>query len=91
MPKPGSHGYSVKELSNLSFGQMGFTSITDTNAHAGTFVAIKAVHGDAVISTATSSIGDNLPTSMTVLEGDVIYGAFSSITLTSGKVLAYNG
>jgi len=91
MPKPGLHGYAVKEIENLSFGQFGFTTISDTNAHAGTFVAIKAVDADAVISTATSSIGDNLPASMTVLEGDVIYGAFSSITLASGKVLAYNG
>jgi hypothetical protein len=84
--------YQTKEASNIMLGQLGFDAITDTAAHTGsTWVAFKAVHGDAVISSATSDIGDNLPSAMTLSEGDVVYGMFSAVTLSSGKILAYRG
>jgi len=81
--------FDVKEAGNLQFGQVGFEHITDTSAHATYLVyALKAVNGNAVVATAVSALGDNL-SGVTILEGDIIYGNFSSVTLTSGEVLAY--
>lgn len=79
----------VKSLKSIQFGLQGFDAITDTSANTGTWMAIKAIHGDAVIATGTTSVGDSLPASTTLSEGDVIYGPFTAITLASGKVLAY--
>ncbi len=83
--------YSVKQSGNLGLGQGGFNTYTDTSLHSGNWVAFKAVHGDAVIASSVSATGDNLPASMTLSEGDVVYGDFTAITLSSGKVLAYIG
>jgi hypothetical protein len=84
----GINKFSVKEVGNLGFGQVGFEVISNTAAHVGSFYAIKAVNANAVINTAVSKVGDNL-SAITILEGDIIYGNFTSITLTSGTVLAY--
>ncbi|MBT6046644.1 MAG: hypothetical protein HOG49_07475 [Candidatus Scalindua sp.] len=83
--------YSVKQSGNLGLGQGGFNSITDTALNTGNWVAFKAVHGDAIIASSTSATGDNLPASMTLSEGDVVYGDFTAVTLSSGKILAYIG
>lgn len=71
------------------FGQNGFLDIADTNPHVGNFVALKA-SGDAsaVIATAVTEFGDDL-SGYTLGPGDVLYGSFTSITLTSGRLLAY--
>tara|TARA_E500000331_G_scaffold333209_1_gene357204 strand:+ start:1490 stop:1777 length:288 start_codon:yes stop_codon:yes gene_type:complete len=87
--KYGKVRYTVVESNNLKLGQQGFKVISDTNAHTGTFVAIKVVGGNASVS-ATSKIGDSI-SSLTIRQDDIIYGAFSSITLGSGTVLAYYG
>lgn len=83
--------YSVKQTGNLGLGQGGFNTYADTSLHSGNWVAFKAVHGDAVIASSVSATGDNLPTSMTLSEGDVVYGDFTAVTLASGKILAYIG
>lgn len=71
------------------FGQNGFLDISDTNAHVGNFVCLKAEgSADAVISAAVTTYGDDL-SSYTLNKGDVVYGPFTSVTLTSGEVLAY--
>lgn len=62
--------------------------ITDTAAHTRTpqpWIAIQAVA--AVVATIVDS-GTTL-TSIPIPAGTTIWGAFSSITLASGKVLAY--
>ena len=84
----GINKFAVKEAGNLQFGQVGFSVFSDTSAHTGEFYAIKAVNGNAVVNTAVTPLGDDL-SAITILEGDIIYGNFTSITLTSGKVLAY--
>ena len=85
------HKYSVVESGNLALGQVGFDVISDTSANTGTWIAIKAAAGDdAVISAAVTTQGDDL-SSFTLAENDTIYGNFTSITLTSGSVLAYRG
>lgn len=71
------------------FGQKGVTTISDTNLHVGNWIAIKADGAaDAVFNTLTTSKGDSLD-GLTLLAGDIIYGPFVSIDLTSGTIYAY--
>ena len=70
-------------------GEDGGIYITDTSAHTGSFDAILA-HEATVINTATSSNITGTLTTVALPAGFVWYGKFSSITLTSGKVTAYN-
>jgi hypothetical protein len=84
---------TLKDIGNAvfrrEFGQNGFLDIADTNAHVGNFVALKAEGGaNAVIATAVTEYGDDLA-SYTLNPGDIVYGSFTSVTLTSGEVLAY--
>jgi hypothetical protein len=76
-------------LFKREFGQHGAQYITDTAAHPGDWNVIKAGGGaDAVFTTLTTKQGDDLD-GMTLRAGDVIYGSFSNIELTSGEVIAY--
>jgi len=75
----------VNSLRSVQFGLNGFDEVTGTES--GDWVAVKAINADAVLS-ATCSPGDNL-SSTTLSEGDVVYGPFSQLVVTSGKVLAY--
>ena len=63
--------------------------ITDTTARAGRFWAVTALEA-AVINTATVAdyAGDSI-SAMPIPVGTTIYGNFTSLKLTSGKVLAY--
>jgi len=91
MANPDTGRYSVKQVGNLGLGQGGFDAISDTNLHSGNWVSFKAIGGDAVIASSTSNTGDNLPATLTLSEGDLIFGEFTAITLASGTVLAYKG
>lgn len=77
--------FTEKEAANVAFGANGFDVITGTES--GDWFAIKAVDGGAAVS-ATSVVGDDLP-AITLANGDIIFGNFSQIAVTSGKVLAY--
>jgi len=72
---------------DYQFGQYGFKELSSASSAGDTFYAFKAIGGDATVS-AVSGSGDNL-TSVTVQQGDVVYGNFTSITPSSGTVLAY--
>lgn len=79
----------LTNISDKEFGQNGCDLINDTNAHADFWVAIKADGAaDAVFTTLTTSKGDDLD-GLTLKAGDVIYGPFTNITLTSGTIYAY--
>lgn len=68
---------------------IGFEYITDTVAHTGRFWRLYAV-ADAVINTATvANASGNTFSSVPLSHGDSIEGVFTSVTLTSGKVVAY--
>lgn len=68
---------------------IGFEYISDTAAHNGRFWQIYAL-ADSVISTATiENQTGNAFTGVPLGKGDSIMGVFTSITLTSGKVVAY--
>ncbi len=64
--------------------------IDDTTAHAGKFGAITAVAA-AVLDGATvaADYTGNSIASMPIPAGTTIYGVFTSVKLTSGKVIAY--
>jgi hypothetical protein len=68
---------------------IGFEYISDTAAHVGRFWKLYAL-ADAVISTATiQNVSGNAFTSVPLGAGDEIEGVFTSVTLASGKVVAY--
>ena len=68
---------------------IGFEYISDTAAHTGRFWQIYAV-ADAVINTATiENQTGNTFSAVPLSAGDSIIGVFTSVTLTSGKVVAY--
>lgn len=75
-------------VTNLK-GDKGALYITDTGAHTGNFDAIQALE-DAVADLVSTNVTGTL-TSVPIPAGVVIYGKFTSITLASGKVMAYIG
>ena len=73
-------------------GGNGSTLIDDTSAHTGSFMAVQAVGGAAAVinnSGTTSNVAD-LDTTLQIDSGQIIYGTFSQIPLSSGAVLAYS-
>lgn len=76
-------------MANGDTYNIGFEYISDTSAHAGRFWKLYAV-ATAVISTATvSNASGNAFTSVPLNAGDSIEGVFTSVTLASGKIIAY--
>ena len=67
--------------------------ITSTTTYTGNFYAVQVI-ADAVLNVTDSSkyvgnlTGDSL-TGVTFPAGTVIYGVFTTFTLVSGKVIAY--
>ena len=83
---------SVSEYRGL--GLNGGAYINDTATHTGNWFAIQATE-DTVLATQASNI-TNLDDICTGTDGTtlsantVLYGNFTSVTLTSGAVIAYN-
>lgn len=75
---------------NLSGGG-GSLYINDTAAHAGNFFAVQCTEA-TVFADLTGNMENQLELISDATEfakGDVIYGRFTSIDLTSGAVIAY--
>lgn len=85
----GIHNYTVQEYGNLGLGQAGLDYVTNTEANTGSWVAIKAVGGDAT-GDFTMSIGDNL-LSFVITQDDWLFGPIEEFALSSGAVIAYRG
>jgi len=66
----------------------GILITTAGNTRTGDFYAIQIVSA-AVFSNLTGNLGGDAYTGVTFPAGTTIYGAFSSVTLTSGTVIAY--
>lgn len=76
-------------MSENGYYNIGFEYISDTNAHTGRFFKLYAL-ADAVISAATvQNASGNTFTSVPLNAGDSIEGVFTSVTLASGKIVAY--
>lgn len=75
-------------------GLNGGIYVNDTAAHTGNFFAIQATE-ETVLAAQSSNITnlDDICTGQdatALAAGTVIYGNFTSVTLTSGAVIAYN-
>lgn len=78
------------EILETSIGTYGGEYITTTDATTPTlarFVAIQAIT-DATVD---AIVGNIDVSGITITAGTVIYGRWTSITLTSGEVIAYEG
>ena len=76
-------------------GFFGTRIIDDTTAQTGTWTVIEAV-SDTIFTTLTSDITYNSPSTVAtganvgiLPAGSRLYGLFTTITLASGKILAY--
>ena len=80
------------QVMETSFGRFGSKRITTTDATTPTtgykFVAIQVTE-DAIFNALVGNMVN--PTGLSLGAGTIIYGLFTSITLTSGKVIAYMG
>ena len=78
--------------SELQLGRNGQKVVTTTAATTGNFFAVQVV-ADAIISAVTFQHNYEITGSWTSLgtipAGTVLYGRFSSLTLTSGKAILY--
>lgn len=79
-------------MARVEIGQYGSNRITTTATttpdSGKVFVAIQITE-DAVFTTLTGNMANT--TGLALSAGTVIYGRFTSITLASGKVIAYMG
>ena len=89
---------NIADLAEESLGRKGFEFIADTVEHAApegmVYIALQVL-GDAVIASCKTDDGAEI-TGNTFAEellpgGFVLYGRYTSVTLASGKVIAYKG
>jgi len=83
---------AIGQIEKLAVGRLGSIYITNTSANSTTgsdkWGVIQAL-SDTVIASLTSSTMTGTLTAIPLPAGAAIYGYFTSITLTSGKVVAY--
>lgn len=79
-------------VSQQTFGAAGFKHITGTLDNTGLDVVAITVLEEATVGTAgiVTTTGDNLANGTVLPAGLTIYGDFTSIQLSAGKVIAYN-
>ena len=92
----GQNGFKI--IANGSEVECGVTSGYENIKY---FVALKAIDADAEIEARSITLGDDLTTNsgtydgsnpVTVLNGDIIYGAFDKVEVTTqGYCIAYIG
>lgn len=100
----GIREFTGEEVSNLTMGQSGFDVLTGSTTLASAkgisyWVAIKAVNADADVKASSLTPGADFATNgvyatgsaLTIEDGDIVYGAFDAIIVSSGHVLAYRG
>ena len=71
-----------------AFGQKGFVYLSGSDSTSGNYNAVQVI-ADATVSVVATN-GENL-TTVDLPAGMTIVGRFTSVTISSGKVLAYNG
>lgn len=77
-----------RDIMEETMGKNGFEFISDTLAHSGSFCAIQIV-ADTVFTALSPAPTGNTFTGVSMPTGTIIYGLFTTVTLTSGKVIAY--
>jgi hypothetical protein len=74
----------------VSLGQLGFVYVDSTSVTPGNFAAIQIIADTQfAFLSALYSTGLGNISGITLNAGTIIYGPFTSFTLTSGKVIAY--
>ena len=68
---------------------IGFEYISDTAAHTGRFYKLYALADAVIASAVVQNATGNTFTSVPINAGDEICGVFTSVTLASGKIVAY--
>ena len=105
MAHKGIREWSGEELSNVALGQNGFhiinneETIASTNKSITYWIALKAVDGAATVKASTYGDGDALSDdglytggAIELADGDIVYGAFDKVTVTStDHIIAYIG
>ena len=107
MAHKGIREFTGEELSGVAVGQNGFHVLAAGDVTAASkgcqyWIAIKSVHDDSVVEAQTIiNDSDNLTTDtsaafgsnpITMLNGDIVYGAFDRIEVGTGDyVIAYIG
>jgi hypothetical protein len=72
-----------------NYGLQGGNDIADTNPYTGRWQTIKADGAaDVTFTTLTTAAGDNMD-GYTLLAGDLLYGDFTNIQLSGGRIYAY--
>ena len=89
----GTRRYTTTEAVNVELGQLGFDFVAGTGGNTGSWVGIKAVNGAAELQTGVTDAGDDISTNITLQDGDIIYGPFTSFNLQNAgdEVIAYRG
>ena len=89
---------NVADLAKESLGGKGFEFISDTAKHVaqkGTVYIALQVLDDAVIASCETDDGakitGNTFTRESLPAGFILYGRYTSVTLASGKIIAYKG
>lgn len=75
--------------SNLK-GEKGGIYESGTSVVTGSFEAILALEATVIASATSTNITGDALTAVPLPAGCILYGAFSSVTLTSGKVILYH-
>lgn len=92
-PSEGPTNLSTVNEEAVATGRSGFLRIDDEDAEnlTGRFAAIKAMNGDVTLAAGiTTETGDSLEAADVVLNGDIIFGPFTTITPpTTGTLLVY--
>ena len=85
--------YSANHFHRLSFGNFGFRLLDEDGTTSTTggedFCTIHCLKNAVVSLTSNISTGDNSITNLDLKEGHIIYGDFTSISITSGTVICY--
>lgn len=77
-----------RDILEEQMGKAGFEFISDTAAHIGKFCALRLV-SDTVFAAILPAPSGNTFTGVTIPSGTTIPGTFTSVTLTSGSLMAF--
>ena len=70
-------------------GNAGFELITDTAAHTGRFFRLYALEASVINTATVQNASGNTFSAVPLPVNGTLDGLFTSVTLTSGKVVAY--
>lgn len=86
-----SNLYYSGEFQKLSFGDKGLRVLANgsTSVSGEKFCAIQAIESSTISCTINTSGGDASLTSLEIGAGTVIYGNFSIVSVSVGKVISY--